>query len=241
LADPLLQGLLESRAHLGAVQQFAGGDAYHPVAQLVGAALGQVQFPLGHAQPGQPDLLTCPHVHAQQHRFLFVAEQFGVGQGARRHHPHHFALHRPLAGGRVAHLLANGHRFAQLDQSCQVTLDRVEGHPRHQHWLSGRLATLGQGDVEQACGFFGVLVEQLVKVTHAVEQQSGRKPGLEAQVLLHHGGVVLQAVARGTGLDRVHKTCVWGWRWDANCRCPQKATARARTLAVVGRRPRADV
>jgi hypothetical protein len=62
----------------------------------------------------------------------------------------------PLAGGHVAHLLGNGHRLAQLDEPRQVVLQRMEGHAGHHHRLAGRLAALGQRDVEQARGFFGV-------------------------------------------------------------------------------------
>ena len=48
--------------------------------------------------------------------------------------------------------------------------------------------------VEQARGFFGVLPEQLVEVAHAVEQQRVGVPGLEGQILLHHGRVVRERV-----------------------------------------------
>ena len=63
----------------------------------------------------------------------------------------------------------------------------MEGHARHQHRLAGRLATLGECDVEQPCGLLGVGVEQLVEVAHAVQQQRVRVVRLERQVLGHHG------------------------------------------------------
>jgi hypothetical protein len=45
-------------------------------------------------------------------------------------------------------------------------------------------------DVEQAGGLFRVVVEQLVEIPHAIEQQQVRILRLQAQVLLHHGGVL---------------------------------------------------
>ncbi len=65
----------------------------------------------------------------------------------------------------------------------------MEGHARHHHRLAGRLATPGQGDIEQARRLFRVTEEQLVEVAHAVEHQGIGVLGLDAQVLLHHGGV----------------------------------------------------
>ena len=46
-----------------------------------------------------------------QHRFGLFVQQGAVGQGAWRDHPHYLAFHRTLAGGYIAHLLANGDRF----------------------------------------------------------------------------------------------------------------------------------
>jgi hypothetical protein len=65
----------------------------------------------------------------------------------------------------------------------------VEGDARHHDRLAGRLAAPRQRDLEQARGLLGVVPEQLVEVAHAVEQQRVGVPGLEGEVLLHHGGV----------------------------------------------------
>ena len=125
----------------------------------------------------------------QNDRFGFVAQQFAVGQGAGRHHPHHFALDRAFAGN-FTDLFANGDRFAQFDEPGQVALNRMKRHTGHHHRFTGRVAASRQGDVQQAGGLFGIGKKQLVKIAHAVQQQRVGEPGFEGQVLLHHGRVV---------------------------------------------------
>ena len=145
----------------------------------------------GHAQPGQAaDVARAPACTASSSDSLLSVEQFGIGQRAGRDHAHHLALDRPLAGADLADLLADRHRFAELDQPRQVGVDR-SGTARRPSTTgcAGRLAALGERDVEQARGLFGVGVEQLVEVAHPVEQQRVGMVGLEAQVLRHHGRV----------------------------------------------------
>ncbi len=45
-------------------------------------------------------------------------------------------------------------------------------------------------DVEKLRGAARIVVEHLVEIAHAIEQQHVRVLRLDAQVLLHHGGVV---------------------------------------------------
>jgi hypothetical protein len=62
-------------------------------------------------------------------------------------------------------------------------------HAGHHHRLAGALAAGGQRDVEQAVGLAGVVEEQLVEITHAVEHQGVGEAGLDGEVLGHHGCV----------------------------------------------------
>jgi hypothetical protein len=135
-------------------------------------------------------------VEGQQRRVGLVVEQRRVGEGAGRDDARHRALHRPLGGARVAHLLGNHHRFAQLDEPRQVLLDRVVRHPGHLDRLAGGRAAGGQRDVHQPRGLLGVLEEQLVEVAHAVEEEGVGVVLLDAQVLLHHRGVLRDRVTR---------------------------------------------
>ncbi len=131
---------------------------------------------------------------------LPFAEQRLVGDGARGDDANDLALHRSLTGGGIPHLLADGGGFTELYQLGQVAFDGVIGHPRHGDWGARRLAALGQGDIEQLGGLAGIVIEQLVEVAHAIEQQDLGVLGLEAKVLLHHGRVGAQ-IGAGRGAN----------------------------------------
>ena len=72
----------------------------------------------------------------------------------------------------------------------------MKWHTRHGNGLAGCLTTVGEGDVHEAGGTLGVFKEHFVKVTHPVKNQGVRELRLDAQRLLHHGGV-------GTQVERV--------------------------------------
>ena len=199
--DPVatLQIRVRMRGHFRTAEQFAGADAGQPLRQFVEGTLGQVDVALRDTQPGQATArsLGCAwtDVHGQQHGLLPFVQQLRVGERAGGDHAHHLALHRPLATD-FAHLFANGDRFAELDQASEVTVHRVKWHTGHHHRLTGRLAALRQGDVQQPCRFLGVVKKQLVEISHAVEHQRGGEVCLDAQVLGHHGGVLRQVSCR---------------------------------------------
>ena len=128
-------------------------------------------------------------MHRQQNRFSPVAQQFRIQQRAGRDHAHHLALDRAFAGGHITDLLANGHRFAQLDQLGQIAVKRMKRHPGHRHRHPGGLPTLRQRDAQQARGFLGIAKKHLVEIPHAVEHQRVGVVRLEGEVLDHHGRV----------------------------------------------------
>ena len=187
----VVQGVLKPLRHPRAVQHLAGGNAGQGFGQLSLGAFGQVNAPLRHTHPRQPHALAAPAVQGQQHGLALVRQQRRIGQRAGRDHAHHLALHRPLAHAHLAHLLANGHRLAQLDEAGQVIFQGMKRHPRHAHRKPRRLPARGQRDVQQAHGFFGIVPEQLVKIAHAVEHQGVRVVFFDSKVLRHHGRVLL--------------------------------------------------
>src|SRR6185437_4315754 len=63
----------------------------------------------------------------------------------------------------------------------------------------------GQRDVEQSCGAAGVLVEELVEITHPVKEQHVGMAALDAQVLLHHRGVAVRLVVQMLNCRRGHR------------------------------------
>ena len=124
------QSCFESRRGTGTEQQFTGADARHPVGQFIAGTFGQAHLALRDAQPRQSALVARSLVHGQQERLRLVAQQFEISQGARRDHAHHLALDRPFARD-LTYLLADGHRFAELDQACQIGVQGVKGHASH--------------------------------------------------------------------------------------------------------------
>ena len=59
----------------------------------------------------------------------------------------------------------------------------------HGNRVAAGLSPGCEGNVHQLCGFFGVVIEQLVKITHAVKHQLIRVLAFDFQILLHHGCV----------------------------------------------------
>ena len=121
-----------------------------------------------------------------------VFQERVVAQRARCHNAHHFALHRPLAGRRVANLFANGDGLTSTNQTCNVAFSGMIWNARHGNRIAPGLPPGRQSDIHQFGGFLGILVEQLVKVPHAVEHQFIGVFALDLEVLPHHRGVVGQ-------------------------------------------------
>ena len=186
------RGAVVGDQHFGRLQpfQFAG--------QPLGIGFEHAKIAAGQRQRGNAESPLAPG-QRNDPAFALVVEQCGIGQRARGDHPDHLALDRSLAGGRVADLLADRHRFTETHQSGQVLLDGMERHAGHRNRLAAGLAAGGQRDVHQPCGLDRVVVEHLVEVAHAVEQQAVRVVGLQPQILLHHRGVLRRAGGIGCG------------------------------------------
>ena len=160
-------------------------EAFEHVGQVRRGDLAEREFAGREVEPGDSHCALVVH-QSHQECIGFFRQQALVGDGAGGDHAHYLALDRALAGGRVANLLANGDGFTELDEARQMLLQRDHWHPGHLDRHAGRLAARRQGDVEQTGGFFGVAVEHLVEIAHAVEHQGVRVFRLDAQVLLHH-------------------------------------------------------
>ena len=120
-------------------------------------------------------------------------EEAVLGERSGRHQADDLTLdHRlgaplPRFGG-ILHLLADGDAMAEPDELLQVLVGGVDGHATHGNVLAVMLAAPGQRDAEGARGRFGIVEEQLVEVSHAVEQQKAGIGGLDLEILRHHGG-----------------------------------------------------
>ena len=80
----------------------------------------------------------APRRDREQQRIALVGEQVALGQRARRDDAHDLALDRPLGRADLADLLADRHRFAELDQLGEIGLDRVHRHAGHRDRLRRR-------------------------------------------------------------------------------------------------------
>ena len=160
-------------------------------------------------------------------------EQVRVGDRAGRDDAHHLALDRALAGRRIADLLADRDRLAQLHQLREIALDGVERHAGHRDRRAGGCAARGERDVEELGGALRVVVEQLVEIAHPVEQQLVRMLRLRAEILLHHRRVRRRAevggLAAGVDIVRIIKLAPRSWparaarahRSEAQCGAPR--------------------
>ena len=171
-------------------QYFGGLQAGEFVGQLGRGDDFGLEFAALQGGPGEADRLLGLAVpsHGGDAVGFFVFQQGGIGERAGGNDAHHFARHGAFIGAHFAHLLANGHAAAELDQFGQVLLGRMVRHAGHFDGLAVDLAAGGERDIEQAGGFFGVGEEELVEVAHAVEQEFVGVLGFDVEILLHHGG-----------------------------------------------------
>jgi hypothetical protein len=76
-------------------------------------------------------------------------EQIGIGDRTGRDDAQHLAFDRSLACRRVADLLADRHRFAELHELREVARHRVIRDARHRYRRARRLSARGERDVEE--------------------------------------------------------------------------------------------
>ena len=186
-------------------QHFGGAQPLELVLQLLGGALHQRQVAIGEIQPRQPELSPMQR-RGQQQCVTPLIQQRGIGECAGCHDAADRTLHRAFGRTRFADLLGDDGRLAELDQLGEVGLERVKGDTGHLDRPAGRLAPRRQRDVEQPGGLLRVVEEELVEVSHAVEEQRVRVLRLEHQILLHHRGVAGHCVRHGHG---IHMVALW--------------------------------
>ena len=167
-------------------QQLGDVEAFQRRGGLGGGHLGQRELSRRQIEPGDAGAMPS-WIRGDQQAVALGVEQVGVGHRAGRDHAQHLALDRSLARRRIADLLADRDRLAELHQLGEIAVDRMERHARHRDRRAGRLSARGERDVEQARRALRVVVEQLVEVAHPVEQKLVRMLRLGAQILPHHG------------------------------------------------------
>jgi len=105
----------------------------------LGCQIGNGELPARQAQRGEPDA-GARLIHGGEQALRGRIEQRIVGQRAGRCYACHAALHRPLAEGRVAHLLANRDRLALAQRLGEIGFHSVRRYARHGQRLAARVA-----------------------------------------------------------------------------------------------------
>ena len=95
-------------------------------------------------------------------------EQVLLDERARGHHAHHVPFDQPIA--RFRGLLADGDLVAGVDQTPQVVIEGMVGNPRHGVALPLAQLPRGEGDAEGRRGGAGVVLESLVEVPKAEQE-----------------------------------------------------------------------
>jgi hypothetical protein len=119
-------------------------------------------------------------------------EEAFLRNGARGDEAHHVPAHHgfrsPFLGlGGIFGLFADRNPVPQPDQALEVVVRPVHGHPTHGDILPLVLAAFGEHDAEGLAGDFRILEEELVEISHPVEQKAIRIRRLDLDILCHHG------------------------------------------------------
>ncbi len=172
------------RRRIVAYQTFSRGNARQLVGQLPCGKTGGDESAGRKLDPCQSRWVA--RRHGGQKIALARIEEGVVGDGAGRDHSRHLAAHESLGGFRVFDLFAHGGPYSRRDQLGQVAVQLMVREAGHRDGVFAFFAAR-QGETERACGRFGVVVEHLVEIAHAEQQQRiGARP-LRLLILFHHG------------------------------------------------------
>ena len=148
---------------------------------------------------GPASLFPAARIHLKQRRqkIVLLLPQRRIERRSRRQHPRHLAPHNLLGELRVLHLIAEGDPVSLPQQPRQVLLDGVIGHAAHRH-LAFPIARR-QRQLQLAAGHHRIVIEQLVKIPHAKEEQRIGILPLRRRPLPHKRGPHGRVFVRGVG------------------------------------------
>ncbi len=131
---------------------------------------------------------ACPVVLDYQGGQVVVTlffEQRRFHHGARRDHPCHLAGHQ-TAHRLVAHLIHDSHLVPRLDEPGEVAVNGVIGHSGQWHPLALPYRPRGEDDIASLGDDLRVLVESLVEIPQAEEDDGVGVLLLDLQILAAH-------------------------------------------------------
>ena len=183
--EHLLVQMPRQRRRVFGQQAFGGRDPRQLIGQLGRGKMGRHETARRDLHPGQPDRIA--RRNGGQVVALAGIEQGVIGDRAGRDDPRHFALYQSLGQLGVFDLFADGSPQAGGDQFAQVAFQLVVGEAGHRHTVLALVAR-GEGQIEHAGGGLRVVVEHLIEVAHAEQQQGVGACPFGLFVLSHHGG-----------------------------------------------------
>ena len=122
---------------------------------------------------------------------------------ARRKDPCHFPFYQLLGEPGVLHLVADGDPVALAQQPREVGFDGMVGNAAH--GLGALAVARRQRELQLAADHYGVVVEQLVKVAHAEEEERIRILALGQGPLAHERRQIRCRLIAGS--DRLGRDC----------------------------------
>jgi hypothetical protein len=106
------------------------------------------------------------------HAVLGPLEELGVGNGPRRVGANDLTTDKAFGLGRIFDLFGHSHPKSRVKKLPEISVKGVVRHPAHGRIHRVILTAAGEGDPEHWRGLLRVLEKELVKVSHAVQQQS---------------------------------------------------------------------
>ncbi len=101
--------------------------------------------------------------------------------------PGHGAVHQPLGGAGVLHLIAEGDFIAFVQKLADVPFRGVPRDPAHGDGRFRVGVARRERDLQLTGRNFGILKKKFIKIAHAVKEQGIRIALLDAEVLFKHG------------------------------------------------------
>ena len=171
---------------------------------VLSGELGDGELAGADVDPGQPPALAEP-VHRRQVAILPGGEEGRVGNRAGADDAGDRPLDQPAAGR--GHLLGDGDGVSRRQQSPQIVVERVMGDARHRRASGAAEGARGQGDARVPRQDRGVLVEGLVEVAEAVEEDRAGMLRLQVEVLPARGNEVRLVRIAPVGVLGTIDTC----------------------------------
>src|SRR5712691_3608163 len=112
------------------------------------------------------------------------------------------AFYQALSLSRIFELLSNSHLEALLQEPINIALGTMDGYAAHRCGVILLFIACGEGNVQRLGRYDGVILEQLVKIAHAKEQQRIASFVLQALILLHHGCDAGRGLSHWGRMDR---------------------------------------